>query len=144
MLYRISPYTIGKSTYKRRIKNTECRNEVTDQEGEILCEYFDTFIKKGELVKNNFQKSIIYVPQGKEQTNISFDLYRSDSIDQIYIDKNIELIGSFSIEVNEPNIPRNERKVNLTMIFGSCITVQAKNLNSGKIVEVSANYYKRD
>jgi len=144
ILYRISPYTIGTNYYKRRIKNTECRNEVITEEGKIECEYFDTFIKKGELVKNNFQKSIIYNPLRKEQTKIIFYLYSSDLIEQIYIDKNIELIGSFDIEVNDINIPRNERKINVTMIFGSCIKVQAKNLISGKIVEVSANYYKRD
>ena len=48
------------------------------------------------------------------------------------------------MQVKEMNIPREERRFELKMEFGSCITVSGKNLVSGEKIKIFANYYNRN
>ena len=136
---RKSPYTIGTKKYNQRKAGTECRNEVDG-----LCEYFDVFVRKGEDIKNNKAIFHTYVPIFDYQENVWFPLYFSHSENQLYIDEKVFLVSDFSMEVTNKDIPREERRFELKMEFGSCITVSGKNLVSGEKIKIFANYYNRN
>ena len=138
---RIAPYTIGLSGYELQREGTECRNEkIIDDVSK--CEYFISFITKGEDIKNNLTISQSYIPANDEQDSLGFVLYYSNLEKPVYIDeKSVNEIAQFSIEANETHLPKKERKVLVEMKFSSYITVAAKNVNSGKEVSINANYY---
>ena len=136
---RKSPYTIGTNKYIYKIKGTECRNQ---KKGE--CQYFDIFIRKGYDIKNNQEISHVFTPLYENQTSVHFPLYFSKNREQLYIDENIFKVSEFSMQVKEMNIPREERRFELKMEFGSCITVSGKNLVSGEKIKIFANYYNRN
>ena len=46
--------------------------------------------------------------------------------------------------MRETHLPIKERKAKVKMEFGSCISVTAKNVISGKEVKITANYYNRN
>ena len=136
---RKSPYTIGTSKYTSRLEGTECRNMENGR-----CKYFDVFIKKGDDIENNKGITHNYIPMYEDQENVHFPLYFSKRINQVYIDENVFKISEFKMKVNEWDIPRKERRFELRMEFGSCITVSGKNLVTGERVKIFANYYNRN
>ena len=136
---RKSPYTIGTNKYTYKEEGTECRNQ---KKGE--CQYFDIFIRKGYDIKNNQEISHVFTPLYENQTSVHFPLYFSKNREQLYIDENIFKVSEFSMQVKEMNIPREERRFELKMEFGSCITVSGKNLVSGEKIKIFANYYNRN
>ena len=139
IISRKSPYTIGSRKYIMQEIGTECRNRILDQ-----CEYFDTFITKGEDIRNNEAIVHDYIPMFENQTGVYFPLYFSSSRNQIYVDEKAKKISEFSMRVNEFNIPRYERIFELRMEFGSCITVSGKNVVTGEKLKIFANYYNRN
>ena len=144
IISRISPYTIGLDSYFSQIEGYECRNKI-EIKNRIECRYFNTFIKKGDEVKNNFKIVKYYIPLEDQQEGMSFILYYSDNLNPVYIDeKGVKEIASFDIEAKETNFPREKREFKVEMEFSSCITVKATNVISGKEVSITANYYNRD
>ena len=140
IISRIAPYTIGISSYGTQREGYECRNKY-ENKNEILCEYFNTFIKKGDEMKNNLSVVKSFLPIENSQTRVIFKLYYSNLNNPVYIDENVKEIANFTIEVKETYLPREKREIKVEMIFSSCITVTAKNVNSGKEVSIDANYY---
>ena len=136
---RKSPFTIGTNKYSNIIKGTECRNKENNN-----CQYFDIFIRKGDDIKNNQEISHVFTPLYENQKSVHFPLYFSKNREQLYIDENIFKVSEFSMQVKEMNIPRKERRFELKMEFGSCITVSGKNLVSGEKIKIFANYYNRN
>ena len=136
---RKSPYTIGTNKYTKRIGGTECRNMENDE-----CEYFDTFIRKGDDIENNEVVVHSFIPMYESQESVYFPLYFSKLSNQIYIDGNVFKISEFSMKIKEWDIPRTERIFELKMEFGSCITVSGKNLVTGEKIKIFANYYNRN
>ena len=144
IISRISPFTIGLDSYFSQIEGYECRNKI-EIKNRIECRYFNTFIQKGDEIKNNFKIVKYYIPIEDEQEGMGFILYYSDNINPIYIDeKGVKEIASFEIEAKETNLPREKRVFEVEMEFSSCITVKAKNVISGNEVSITANYYNRD
>ena len=139
IISRKSPYTIGTSKYTKQKIGKECRERKLDK-----CKYFDTFIKKGEDIANNEAIYHTYVPIFDDQSSAYFPLYFSKSENQIYIDDEAKIISEFSMKINEFNIPRYQRRFELRMEFGSCITVSGKNLVTGEKLKIFANYYNRN
>ena len=141
---RKAPYTIGISTYSYYEPGTECKEKIVI-DSNIYCRYFDIFKRKGDDINNN--ESIIksYIPLYSIQTSVRFILYYSTSFNPIYIDQeNVKKIAEFSLEMKETDKKLEEREAICEMVFGSCITVQAKNVLSGKEVKITANYYNRN
>ena len=139
IISRKSPYTIGTSKYTKQKIGKECRERKLDK-----CKYFDTFIKKGEDIANNEAIYHTYVPIFDDQSSAYFPLYFSKSENQIYIDDEAKIISEFSMKINEFNIPRYQRRFELRMEFGSCVTVSGKNLVTGEKLKIFANYYNRN
>ena len=141
---RKMPYTVGLSTYSFQKENTVCKNKIQYNK-EILCEYFSIFKRVGDDIKNNDFVENYYYPVYKDQTSVLFQLYYSKSLDPIYVDdENNFLIADFGLEMRETHLPIKERKAKVKMEFGSCISVTAKNVISGKEVKITANYYNRN
>ena len=105
------------------------------------CKYFDIFIKKGQEIKNNLSINESFIPLKVHQNSVDFHLYYSNLNDPVYINENVKEIAYFTIEVTEKYLPREKRDIIVEMKFSSCITVTAKNVNSGKEVSINANYY---
>ena len=140
---RISPFSIGLKVYSLQKKKTECRNHIEKEDG-IHCEYFDKFITIGEVVKNNYIVKNIYYPMDENQENVLISLYYSNSSNSLYISETgVYKVSDITLEVKETYKPINERKVEVQMEFGSCITIYAKNTISGKTIKTTANYYSR-
>ena len=72
---------------------------------------------------------------------MDFHLYYSNLINPVFINENVKEIAYFTIEVKETYLPREKREIIVEMKFSSCITVTAKNVNSGNEVSINANYY---
>ncbi len=140
---RKAPYTIGLSAYSYHKNNTECRNKITDEQGE-RCLYFDIYKRIGDDIKNDDSIKREYIPLRKDQNEAIITLYYSTSNNPIYIDEEgVNPIAHFTININETDIPINERIIEVRMEFGSCITIKGKNTISGKEVKILANYYNR-
>ena len=138
------PYTIGISAHTSQIENTVCKNKIQYNK-RILCEYFNIFKKAGDDIKNNDYVENYYLPVYKDQKSILFQLYYSKSLNPIYVDdKNNFLVADFKLEMIETHLPIEKRKAKVKMEFGSCISVTAKNVISGKEVKITANYYNRN
>ena len=84
-----------------------------------------------------------YTIHSKNIKHLLIDLYFSNLTHPLYIFKN-ERVADFTINTKERNLPLNERKIEETMTFGSCITLSAKNLISGEKNNITANYYLRN
>ena len=140
IISRKAPYTIGIATYMYHKEGTECRDKRSDENNKDLCLYFLTFISKGKDIQNNYKIAETYTPIFQNQTDMNFKLYYSELSDTIYINED-EYISEFTLEINETYLPVEQRKVEVTMEFSSCITITAKNVISGNKVEIFANYY---
>ena len=140
---RISPYTIGDFAYTYDTGNNICLRYDNDESGKN-CYAFDKYITKGENVVNNFAVKRNYTPRFKEQKKISFILYRTtnENVKDI-IEKEMEIIGIVSMDTTEIELPKEERNFELNIIFGSCITFEAKYKITGEKIKTSFNYYKR-
>ena len=141
---RISPYSIGIKVYSLQKDKTECRNQIEKEDG-LHCEYFDKFITIGEAVKNNYIVKNIYSPLDEDQENVLISLYYSNSFNPLYINEmGVYKYSDIKLEIKETDKPLNERKVEVEMKFGSCITINAKNKISGKTIKTTVNYYSRE
>ena len=140
IISRIAPYTIGISSYQPQRAGYECKN-IKIINNKIRCKYFDIFIKKGQEIKNNLSINESFIPLKDHQNSVDFHLYYSNLINPVFINENVKEIAYFTIEVKETYLPREKREIIVEMKFSSCITVTAKNVNSGNEVSINANYY---
>ena len=144
---RISPYTIGDFVYTYDIDNKICLSYDNNEDGKT-CYYFDKYITKGDSVDNNYVVKRSYIPHNKGQTGVNFILYRSikQNVKDIKNKEEMEKIGEVSMDATnatEIEKPIKERIFEIEIIFGSCLTFEAKNKLSGKKIKTSFNYYNR-
>ena len=143
IMSRISPYNIGILSVTFDIKNQTCIFYMNIS-GIDICEIFDKFINKGGSINNNFAVIKTYSPILKTQTEANITIFRSikENVKDIS-EKDIEKIGEVILNIPETEKPLEEREIEVKMIFGSCITFEAKNKISGEKIKTSFNYYKR-
>jgi hypothetical protein len=138
IISRISPFTIGTKAYEPRKNETECQNP---KEGK--CLYFLEFVHKGEVIQNNAIRNFFFGPEYENQTGYYFPLYRTNRINTIYIDES-EKFAEFTLQASDTKIEKEKRMAKITVQFSSCITIFAENINTGKKINISANYYNRN
>ena len=143
IMSRISPYNIGILSVTFDIKNQTCIFYMNIS-GIDICEIFDKFINKGGSINNNFAVIKTYSPILETQTEANIELFRSikENVKDIY-EEGVEKIGEINLNIPENEIPLIEREIEVKMVFGSCIIIEAKDKNSGEKIKSSFNYYKR-
>lgn len=137
ILYRVSPVTIGIGIYEK--KEGKCLNQTINDDKEIVCYTIKTFIKMGEIIKNNNIITHKIIPWNREKIK----LFVYSTFEKELSLNNGKKIWEIEYELNRPNSFSNNIDIKVSMKFSNYITLSimdAKN-NSKNNYKSSIFYY---
>jgi hypothetical protein len=141
---RTSRYTYGCRSAELFDPNLDQGKTVsTADTGKVYCEdRFSVFVTRGQVIDVDHKESTNYHPLRDSQERITFDLYRTSSINPRHVDEpGCEKIGQFKIELGDSmNSPLEKRTVTVEMKFGDTdISISGIN-ETGKHVPATVDF----
>jgi hypothetical protein len=76
----------------------------------------NSFIRKGQYVKEGDTKRLVYMTSFEDQTSISFKMYAADSANPKYVDEDgVELLGEWNVPLTGEGL---KRKIEIKICYG--------------------------
>ena len=141
---RKSPFTYGANSFiKYNDKEHLGRPVVYNENKEPYVKIFKIYIKKDENVKNGLVVKKTFTPLCYGQNKANFSLYLTNEKEPKYCDENgVKKIGNITLEIiDDVDKPKNDREIELSIEFGSCLLVTARNLNTREMIKTTFNYF---
>ncbi|KAL3879883.1 hypothetical protein ACJMK2_032159 [Sinanodonta woodiana] len=142
--HRVSKYTYGiANAVPFDNEKHDIRKRIQCDETTLCDDIFDKYVEKGQSVALNVPTTEkTYLPTTESQSSIRLTMYASTHKSPMYVtDDGCVKLGQVIITIIDKSVPRDERRVLVSMTFGGTeIEVTAREQNTGKVTKAIVDF----